>query len=42
MSRKQVGLLLAELSEESVLSYGRSEIIIPNIETINQKLYGTT
>ncbi len=42
MSRKQVGLLLAELSEEGVLSYGRSEIIIPDIKTINQKLYGTT
>ncbi len=42
MSRKHVGLLLAELREEGIISYGRSEITIPNIEIINQKLYGTT
>ncbi len=42
MSRKLVGQVLAELSKEGVVSYGRSEINIPNIESINQKLYGAT
>ncbi len=41
MSRKLVGQLLAELSEEGIISYGRSSITIPDIEIINRKLYGT-
>ncbi len=42
MSRKLVGQVMAELSKEGIISYGRSEINIANIESINQKLYETT